>query len=432
MKKIFLTVLTLTLLVLNLTGCANDVETFETYIRKGNYTDAIRLYQDKLTDNQQDSQTCREMVETYLADSLNRYRTGELPQSEFDAIMDTMTKLEDYLYLVDNLEEVYVEYRDVRQSKADFRKAESLRNEGRLDAAWEAYSAVLPEDTENFSDARKNMEDLVTKMQDDARNSLLQAYEQKDYPAVFLAYRNAEQNRYVTVTEEMTDIRDAASMEFLHGAELEAQQAFGGAAKDYNAALESLRKAKADVSEEPALLAELEAMAETYKAYIPVELIKLDPLNKASFVKVGTSDSDVYTDINGSTHDRNSVISATGAWHNDRAESDKDASVSYNLNYGYSTLTGVIYRPYVFLTYTGDIPAGRCRVKIYGDGALLYEYSDPGDTGTPWDVIPVEVDVSGVRKLTVVIYGCWDAADSYLDLPEWNPGICLADCILQK
>ena len=432
MKRTLFSVLALIALVFSLTGCAKDVETFEKYVKEGNYAAAITLYQEKLMENSQDYMECRSMLETYLNDSLKQYSRGELSGEDFDAILYTMEKLDENLYLVRTLSDVRTEYGDIRNSKADFRTAEEYRDNGRLEDAWDAFSAVLPEDEEHFSEARRNMEALQQQITENCRNAIVQAYAAKDYPAVFLSYRAAEQNRYVTVTEDLTEIYEASAMEYLHATAEQAEQAFAGAAKDYNAALELLRCAKAAVSGEAALLTELEALSKTYQEYIPVSLTELDRLQKATYVEVGTSDSDVYTDINSNTHDKNSVISATGAWHNDRAESDDEASVSYNLNYQYSTLTGTIYRPYSFLTYTSEIPAGRCKVKLYGDGALLYEFSDPGDSGAPWDVIPVEVDVSGVRKLTVVIYGCWNSAGSYGNFPEWNPGLCLADCILQK
>lgn len=432
MKRNLIATLILAILALNLTGCANHTKTFEKYIRNGNYADAITLYQDKLMDNSNNYITCQELVHAYLAESLSGYSQGNLSQREMEAVLHTMEKLEDHLYLVDDLEDGYTTYAELTHSKSDFRKAVESQKSGQLEDALDYFSDVIPEDTENYTKARKNMEELKKQILRESRDAIILAYESKDYPAVFLAYREAEQNPCITVTEDLTEIYEAASLEYLQAIKAQAQQAFNGAARDYNAALEVLRNAKAATSEEAGLLAELEALAETYQAYIPVNLTELDRLQKTSYVDVGSSDSDVYTDINRNSHDKKGVISPTGAWHNDKAESDDEACVTYNLNLDYSTFTATIYRPYVFLTYTGEVPEGRCRVKIYGDDALLYEFSDPGDSGAPWDIIPVNVNVSGVRKLKIVIYGCWNSAGSYTDFPSWNPGICLADCVLQK
>lgn len=430
MKRYILLVLILTALALNLTGCANDIETFESYVRQGNYAEAIPLYQEKLMDDLKDSLACRELVETYLTESLEAYRQGELTQSSFDAVLETMYKLEDHLYLVDNLEEITTQYRDVKDSKTAYRRAEALRNEGRLEDAVEAYSTVLPEDGENFSTARENMEQLLKQMEDEARNAIVQAYESKDYPAVFQACRQAEQNRYITTTAELTEIREAARMEYLYMVENQAQEAFRGEEKDYNAALEILRAAKAAAGDEPAVQTELDVLVEHYNGYIPVSLAGMKPVQKTYYVDVGTYESEVYTDINGNTHDKDSVISATGTYsYTGRAETDEESSVVYNLNFAYSTFRAAIYRPYVFLSYTGELTPGRCVVKIYGDDILLYEFFDPCDS---WDVIPLEVDVSGVRNLRIVIRGCWNSATGLLAPPDWTPGICLADGVLQK
>lgn len=430
MKRILFAALALTVLILNLTGCANHVETFEQYIREGNYADAITLYQEKVVGNEKDPAACRAMVESYLEEMLSAYSQGTITQEEFETVLTVMEKLEDHLYLVDNLEECDTVYHDVANSKADFRRAEQLQHSGQLEDALEAFSDVLPEDTENFSQARTNMESLRQQIQQAARDALVGAYERKDYPAVFLAYREALQNRHVELTAEMEEVYEAASMEYMLSVSAQAEEAFAAEKKDYNAALEVLRVARAAVTEEPDLLAELDALGEFYKSYVPVNMADMRPVQTMHYVNVGTYKSSISNDINGNSHDERGVISPTGTMAYDgRAKSDDDAYVTYNLNFAYSTFTGTIYRPYAFLSYTGEVTPGRCVVKLYGDDALLYEFSDPGDT---WDVIPIEVDVSGVRNLKIVIRGCWNSTTALLAPPEWVPAICLGECTLQK
>lgn len=428
MKRIFLITLLLVALTLNLTGCANNVNTFAKYVREGNYAEAIALYQDALMDNSESHIACQEMVQTFLDETLTAYAQGELSRLDAEEVMHTMEMLEDYLYLVDGLEEGYTLFSDLRNSKNDFLQAEQYRQSGELEQALEAYSCVLPEDTENFSTARENMEALQNQMTKSFRDAIIQAYERKDYPAVFQAYRDAEGSRYGTITEDLTEIREAAAMEYLLLAAGQAEQAFGGSAKDYNAAMDVLRNARAAVCEETDLLSELEALSEEYQAYIPVSLSELQPVQRSYYVELGTSSSGTYTDINSNSYDKNSVISATGSY-SDRAETDEEGAVVYNLNFAYSTFTATIYRPYVFLAYDGEVNPGRACVKIYGDGVLLYEFLDPGKT---WDTFPIEVDVSGVRNLTIVIRGCWRRASTLLGYDGWQPGICLAEGVLQK
>lgn len=430
MRKIFWTILTLTALVLNLTGCANHTETFAELVREGNYADAITLFQEQIMDDTEDYDSCRQMVESYLEETLTAYAQGDLSRLEAEEVLNIMQMLEDYLYLVDGLEESYTRFSDLRESKADFHQAEQHQASGDLEQALEAYSCVLPEDTENFSAARENMEALQQQIVESCRNAIIQFYESKDYPAVFQAYRSAEQNRYMTMTEELVEIYEAAVMEYLVSAAEQAEQAFGGDAKDYQAAMEVLLRAKAAVSEEPDLLAELEAMAEAYKAYIPVNLSAMRPVQQRSYVNVGTYHSDIYTDIGGNTYNQDSVISPTGTMAYDGvAKSDADGCVIYNLNYAYSTFTATIYRPYGLLSYEGEHLPNKSTVRIYGDDVLLYEFMDPGEL---WDAFSVEVDVSGVRNLKIVVRGSWNSATALLAPADWQPRICLAEGVLQK
>lgn len=424
MKRVFLITLTLTALILNLAGCGNHTEAFEQFVRDGNYTEAITLYQEKLMDDSESYAVCQEMIQTYLEEALTAYAQGDLSRIEMEEVLHTMEMLEDYLYLVDGLEESHTLYSDLRKSKSDFRKAEQYRESGELEKALEAYSSVLPEDTENYSAARENMEALQRQMEESHRNAIIQAYENKDYPAVFQAYRDAERSPYDVITEDLTEIREAAVTEYLLLAEKQAKEAFGGSAKDYNAAMESLRVARAAVGEESDLLSQLEAMAEEYKAYIPVKLFELKPIQQQYTVAVGTYHSDIYTDISGNTYAEKSVIYPT-----DWAETNDKGSVIYNLNYAFSTFTASIYRPYGYLSYPDEILPSRGAVRIYGDDVLLYEFLDPGTT---WEPFSIEVDVSGVRNLKIVVRGVWNRTTALIAPADLQPRICLAEGVLQK
>lgn len=424
MKRFLMMTLILAALALNLTGCANNIDTFAKYVREGNYSDAINLYQEKLTDDSESYAICQEMLQAYLEETLTAYAQGEVSRLEAEEVLNTMEMLEDYLYLVDGLEDGYTLYSDLRNSKADFRQAEQYRENGEFERAMEAYSCVLPEDTENFSTARENLQALQQQMEENYRNAVIQAYESKDYPTVFQAYRDAERSPYDVITEDLTEIREAAVTEYLLLAEKQAKEAFGGSAKDYNAAMESLRVARAAVGEESDLLSQLEAMAEEYKAYIPVKLFELKPIQQQYTVAVGTYHSDIYTDISGNTYAEKSVIYPT-----DWAETNDKGSVIYNLNYAFSTFTASIYRPYGYLSYPDEILPSRGAVRIYGDDVLLYEFLDPGTT---WEPFLIEVDVSGVRNLKIVVRGVWNRTTALIAPADLQPRICLAEGILQK
>jgi tetratricopeptide (TPR) repeat protein len=202
-------------LILSLTGCADHVQTFEKYVREGNYSEAIHLYQDKLMDDVENYAVCQEQVQAYLDESLAAYAAGELPRGQMENVMTTMEMLEDYLYLVDGLEDGHTLFSRLKNSKDTFHEAEQYRQNGQYELAMETYSDVLPEDTEYYSAARENMEEMIRQIVEEERNAVIQAYESGDYPGVFQAYHAVENSRYGTVTEDLTEIREAAAMEYL-------------------------------------------------------------------------------------------------------------------------------------------------------------------------------------------------------------------------
>ena len=429
MKRIAMTAMILLTLILSLTGCADHVQTFEKYVREGNYSEAIHLYQDKLMDDVENYAVCQEQVQAYLDETLAAYAAGELPRGQMENVMTTMEMLEDYLYLVDGLEDGHTLFSRLKNSKDTFHEAEQYRQNGQYELAMETYSDVLPEDTEYYSAARENMEEMIRQIVEEERNAVIQAYESGDYPGVFQAYHAVENSRYGTVTEDLTEIRQAAAMEYLRIAAQQAEEVFGGSAKDYNAAMESLRIARAAVEAEADLVAELEAMSEEYRAYIPVLLRDMRPVQRGSYVDVGSVSSRTCKDISGNTYHNKGVIFPTGDLsYTGVADSDGEAGVVYNLNYAYSTFKATVYLPYIYLSCDQQMAPGTACVRIYGDDVLLYEFLDPGEY---WDTFDIEVDVSGVRNMKIVVRGCWEAGDGTLGA-NWKAAICMAEGVLQK
>lgn len=104
---------------------------------------------------------------------------------------------------------------------------------------------------------------------------------------------------------------------------------------------------------------------------------------------------------------------------------EEDASICYPLNCKYKQLTGTIFIPVG--TLECNVPWGPFPdVKIYGDGALLYESSEIDSK--VHDSVDLRVNVTGVRELKIVIEGVWwDSIES-----EYNPIVCLGNMILSK
>ena len=127
---------------------------------------------------------------------------------------------------------------------------------------------------------------------------------------------------------------------------------------------------------------------------------------------------------------RNSIICPSGGSLNTQyASNDDEAAVSYDLKHNYSTLSGLIYRPYSSLSC--DFEWTPATVKIYGDDILLYE--SPSITQETYDTIEFTVDVTGVRNLKIVMRGVWGReTPGWVGLVDYYPKACLTNLMLQK
>lgn len=144
----------------------------------------------------------------------------------------------------------------------------------------------------------------------------------------------------------------------------------------------------------------LDAAAAEYGAYRPVWLSKLNPHLKSGCVAI-------YTDADHSRKDileQRYVSSFTPIKRgDDYATTEDEAAVEYYLNGEYNRLTGTLYLPFEAFNVTDPTVPGLFRV--YGDGVLLYE--GPRFYAGMADLIPFDVNISGVKNLRIVIMGVY-------------------------
>lgn len=213
----------------------------------------------------------------------------------------------------------------------------------------------------------------------------------------------------------------------MEDAESKAKEAFGSN-KDFETAIDVLKNLSSQVKEDANVVASINSMIEEYKEYIPIELLSLDYIQKGQYIDVGTYVND--TDVNGNQYDRNSVICPSGGSLNTQyASNDDEAAVLYYLNQEYSTLSGLIYRPYSSLSC--DFEWTPTTVRIYGDDVLIYE--SPSITQETYDTIKFTADVTGVRTLKIVMRGVWGReTPGWVGLVEYYPKACLTNLMIQK
>jgi len=488
MKKTIALVLSVLLLLGALSGCGlkKAVESgvgalsgkgFLEWVEAGNAEKAIEVYRSRIQGKTAEEQTARQDLESYLDANWQAYVDGEVEESVFEQILSTVEAVNDELHILRSFNTISWNFQQVKQSKANYEQGVSSAEAGDYEAAMSAFSQVISDDAENYDRAQAaydearanyraqletaanaaadagNYQEAVDMIRGAGRvlgqgeeldalmkqictrrsaEQIAAAAAQGDHLNAVLLYEAALEDEWVEISAEMTQSYAASVNAYCDGVAAQAAAAFG-TGKDYEAALAVIRTALAEANASPELTARLEAMAEEYQAYIPVPLTSLEPTQKAYYIELGSSytSSSIYTDANGRTYDSSNLIYPLpdgSSLASETPDGENEAYVQYNLNYAYSTLSGVVFRTYGSLS--AQPWTQPTTVRIYGDDVLLYEA--PGYTSDMYDSVAFTVDVSGVRNLRIVVMGRWVQDSGWVGLYDRQPKVCLGELMLQK
>lgn len=241
--------------------------------------------------------------------------------------------------------------------------------------------------------------------QDVELSEKLKEINEKEVLEVVLAYEAEESygdaitylNEKSTIVSGSADLQAKQSIyieKYRSNAIVEASNAYKE--MGYEAALSVLSSAMEILPDDAALTNE----KAKYQAATPIRLIDLDCTKQCSAIKVGTNSSGFYTDVCGNTYEADGVIFIYRAGSSPQ---NKDTDITYFLNAEYDVLTGMLYRPYITLSCKDQWDSDGV-LKVYGDGVLLYTGKIAQNT---YDTISLNIDVSGVRELTLDLDGYW-------------------------
>ena len=400
-------------------------DAFETYIRQGDAGNAVTYYEENISGKAEKEESAKKFLSDYLSDTLKAYESGDSSQEDWNSAYETVKKADKSLNLVsDELTAAKDEALAVEASKENYQKGqECLKNKQYLDAGA-ALAQVIEEDSENYSDAQKDLEgmkenymselkkavesDVKDEKYDDAaalianaqkiygetddfddlkNNTLAEQYEKKideaikqaDFNTVVASYQEGHVTLGIVFDDAFTGkvegwIRDKATT----GAR--------DAADKYNfeAAFGVVDEALAAMPEDETLTA-LRAELVEKQAKAPVWLVNcaaVDPQN----IRMLT---DGVTDIRNNGYSNAICGEADGA------------QVSYHLGGEFQTLTGIVYPN----TTDPNFVRG---FHVYGDGNELYSAIINGGD----DPMEISVNVSGVNDITIVI-------DGYMEEPTY-------------
>lgn len=470
MKKLTTIVLSAAILLVILTGCS-AASAFESQVKSGNYTKAIEIYNTKLAGNTQSEQEAITFLEKYLDEGWTQYADGKIDDKAFNTLFATVEKINSELWLLPDLSDISSKYEAVRASKESYDSGMAHADAEEYAEAISELSAVVSDDTENYDSAQEKLNEITNTYIADVLESASQLTDKNDYDGALDLLKNAENvigtnaefaerakevatqkyqkaindavadsdyvtviNQYaeannngVTISSGMTESYTNSVSLYLDDLSQKAQDAFGEG-KDYAAATEILRAGLAEVSTDDAVVSEIEAKIAEYAAFEPVPLTSLEYTQKSYYIKIGDADSGEATDASGNVYNANTVIQPCPR-NNKNSPEPEDKYVVYNLNFEYSTLSGVVYRPYHALSADASNWDVNTTVKILGDDVLLYEA--PSITENTYDPIHFDVNVTGVRNLKIIVSGFWTEPSGW-GFDMIYPRVCMAEVKLQK
>lgn len=469
---ILTTIIGVVAFVLSLVYPHNDIRSFQREIESGDVNGAIDIYQNDILGDASSEARAASFLNEQMNRVISNYSGGTASAQSVSTLLDTISAVNDVIQIIDTINAYYERYVDISESKAAFQLGTELYNSGDYKSAIDYFSQVIREDSENYEDAQEFLNESILLYQDSviasAREqaaggyfdkayviiseaervigstpeligiaielqtlefdkSISNAFDGKDYATVICEYAKARSNEGVIISAEIEDKYTSSVTSYLENAKNLANEAFGNN-KDYVSAINVLKDLSSEVYADTNVVASINSIIAEYNEYIPIELMSLDYTQKGVYIDIGDIVND--KDVNGNQYDSNKIICASGGSLNSQyASSDDEAYVLYNLNLNYTTLSGLIYRPYSSLSC--DYEWTPATVRIYGDDILIYE--SPGITQETYDTIEFTVDVTGVRNLKIVMRGVWGRyIPGWVGLVEYYPKACLTNLMIQK
>ena len=138
-----------------------------------------------------------------------------------------------------------------------------------------------------------------------------------------------------------------------------------------------------------------------YQDYAPKNLLDMKYTRKGSDILLAYT-ADSLKDVNGHNYPKDgAIVPYDSGYGNSKVE---DSYIVYYLGGEYKDLTATLYRPYASLSVLENGWDYGTVAKIYGDGVLLYE--GPQITPGTYQEYDISVDVTGVRELKFILFGC--------------------------
>jgi tetratricopeptide (TPR) repeat protein len=362
-----------------LTSCGiSPLDSFMKEIDAGNYSAAVKIYEDVILGNSGKEQEAMNALSERLQKAIDDYNEDNKTYDEACTRLDTIEKTEILDY--SEIQSAYQKLDSLKSSKTAFTSGENFLSSNRYGDAYQSFSEVIQEDT-NYSAAREKMSEAKTNYVSEVCTKADSLIQSNDFSEAIQTLQDATDliGDDETITSKMRDL----TAQYRDDAISNAKAAFDKG-KDYESALRIISEALSVVGEDDTL----QKAKETYEEYVPVDLTSIEPYAQNGSMEIGT---DGITDTLGNHYD----TYLRGYMDNDDFEGG--SYYVWDIGKKYSTLTAIGIAP--------DWSKGSsytCSFKIYGDGRTLYSKSNISADTKPFSVV---VDITGITDLKVEMYG---------------------------
>ena len=442
-KKILSLVLACCLFLLS--GCGS-VGSVMKNIKAGNVDEANQLYLEKIAGNSEKEFDLEDALQTYIEGLYDDLNSGKVSSAEAQAFastvysmdMDSSSYTRKILFKLNDLILSKQAYEDAMDAVAgeDYLTAYMLlQNVIEEDSNYETASSKMTEIVnDGMRSLKQEIDDTVAAKEFqkaiDLVNEAISLWGETDFlidMSVSLPTQWQESNiadaealrqqgRYAealeiaaeaynasgameippAVYEEFSKITDAWTEVIF----AQAAEAFGSD-RDYEAAIRVLQTCG---------LTDMRIDDEIarYQDYAPKNLLDMKYTRKGSDILLAYT-ADSLKDVNGHNYPKDgAIVPYDSGYGNSKVE---DSYIVYYLGGEYKDLTATLYRPYASLSVLENGWDYGTVAKIYGDGVLLYE--GPQITPGTYQEYDISVDVTGVRELKFILFGCGAESSSY-------------------
>ena len=442
-KKILSLVLACCLFLLS--GCGS-VGSVMKNIKAGNVDEANQLYLEKIAGNSEKEFDLEDALQTYIEGLYDDLNSGKVSSSEAQAFSSTVYSMD--MDSSSYTRKILSKLNDLILSKQAYEDAmDAVAGEDYL-TAYMLLQNVIKEDS-NYETASSKMTEIVNDGMRSLKQEIDDTVAAKEFQKAIDLVNEAislwgktdflidmsvslptqwqesniadaealrQQGRYAealeiaaeaynasgameippAVYEEFSKITDAWTEVIF----AQAAEAFGSD-RDYEAAIRVLQTCG---------LTDMRIDDEIarYQDYAPKNLLDMKYTRKGSDILLAYT-ADSLKDVNGHNYPKDgAIVPYDSGYGNSKVE---DSYIVYYLGGEYKDLTATLYRPYASLSVLENGWDYGTVAKIYGDGVLLYE--GPQITPGTYQEYDISVDVTGVRELKFILFGCGAESSSY-------------------